>query len=250
MPRPARALPAVLLCLAVACLTGCARQLPLSDEQLARVRARTPAIMPITTPTSVGTSFFITPGWALTAAHVVEDAPVGARISVERGDTGETLPLSLALPPGADDPDRAGIDDWAVLYRPHSITDPDIPFLRTPIDPSLEPRSGDDVFAVGLSWFDSETEGVERRARAMRLRVTNAPVAGERSPDLIWMKWPYNFAPHGFSGGPVYADDERGELVAVGVIIHVYYRGWTWWLVARRISDEVVEFAESRAGPG
>ncbi len=247
MPRPARHAGVLVLCLLALAMGACARQLSLSDEQLERVRARTPAIMPITTPTSVGTSFFITPGWALTAAHVVDDAPEGARISVERGDTGERLPLSLALPPGADDPDREGVDDWAVLYRPHSITDPDIPFLRTPIDTSIEPAPGEDVFAVGLSWYDSQTQGVERRARAMRLRVTRAPVAGQDSHDLIWMKWPHRFAPHGFSGGPVYAEDDRGELVAVGVIIHVYYRGWTWWLVARRISDEIVEFAESRS---
>jgi len=234
-----RMLAAVLALLA---LSGCARQLPLSDEQLARVHDRAQAIMPISTPTSFGTSFFITPGWALTAAHVVDDAPRGARISVERGDTGEELPLTLALPPGAENPDRAGVDDWAVLYR-HAADD--IPFLHTPIDPARAPAPGEDVIAVGLSGFDAGAE--ERLGRAMRLRVTSAPLTQDHSPDLIWMKWPHKFAPHGFSGGPVFAEGEGGELIAVGVIIHVYYRGWTWWLVARRITDEIVEFAEERA---
>ncbi|MEZ6242605.1 MAG: serine protease [Phycisphaerales bacterium] len=242
MPAPARRWTPTLLALLALALSGCAQQLPLSDEQLARVRDRAQAIMPISTPTSFGTSFFVTPEWALTAAHVVDDAPRGARISVELGDTGEELPLSLALPPGAENPDRLGVDDWAVLYR-HASSD--IPFLHTPINPSLAPTPGQDVFAVGLSGFDEQ--GDERRGRAMRLRVTHAPLSQDHSPDLIWMRWPYRFAPHGFSGGPLFAEDADGELVAVGVIIHVYYRGWTWWLVARRISDEMVRFAEDHS---
>jgi hypothetical protein len=58
------------------------------------------------------------------------------------------------------------------------------------------------------------------------------------------MRWPHDFAPKGFSGGPVYRETETGELVAVGLNIQAAQRGWTWWLVARRLTPEMVEFAQ------
>ena len=229
--------------LATVQLVGCTTVLPISDDQLSRMRDRSACVLPLTSVTGAGTSFFVTENWGLTAAHVVDDAPPGAHITITRYDTGRRVDLALALPQRARWEDRAPEDDWAVLYRADPTAPPPLACV-TPIDPYFIPEIGAELFTVGLLREDFDSAPEDRLIRTLRLRVVEPPPDRDTSPELIWMRWPHDFAPKGFSGGPVYAQDDSGELVAVGLNIQAAQRGWSWWLVARRITPEMVSFAE------
>jgi len=224
-------------------LAGCTTILPISEDQLSRMRDRSACVLPLTSVTGAGTSFFVTEDWGLTAAHVVDDAPPGAHITITRYDTGERVDLALAVPQRARWDDRRAEDDWAVLYRVNPLGPPPLPCV-TPIDTAYAPQIGDELFTVGLLREDFESAPEDRSIRTLRLRVVEPPPDREPSDKLIWMRWPHDFAPKGFSGGPVYRESASGELVAVGLNIQAAQRGWNWWLVARRLTPEMVRFAE------
>lgn len=232
-----------LAALALAALPGCTRVLPISSDQIGALRDRSACVSPLTSLTGAGTSFFVTQDWGLTAAHVVSDAPPGARISITRYDTGQRVDLGLAMPPGARWDDRAPEQDWAVLYRVDKSDPAPMPCV-TPIDPSYQPQIGDVLFTVGLLREDFESAPRDRRLRTLRLRVVEPPQDRDASDELIWMRWPHDFAPKGFSGGPVYRETASGELVAIGLNIQAAQRGFRWWLVARKITPDMVRYAE------
>ncbi|MFI4896816.1 MAG: trypsin-like peptidase domain-containing protein, partial [Phycisphaerales bacterium JB059] len=234
--------PLLLLALPLA-LAGCTRVLPVSEDQLTRMRASSACVLPLTSLTGAGTSFFVTEDWGLTAAHVVDDTPPGARIAVTHFETGRAVELALAIPETADWQDRDPKDDWAVIYRPDHASPPPLP-CTTPIDTAYRPSAGDELFTVGLLREDFENAPEDRQIRTLRLRVVDPPPDRAPSDELIWMRWPHDFAPKGFSGGPVYRESESGELVAIGLNIQAAQRGFRWWLVAKRLTPEMVEFAQ------
>ncbi len=245
-PRPQILFPGgrgAALCLALLLISGCTRVLPISSDQMLHLRDRSGCVLPLTSVTGAGTSFFVTESWGLTAAHVVDDAPPGAHITITRYETGESVDLALAFPHGARWDERAPEQDWAVLYRADRAAPAPLPCV-TPIDTAYTPRVGDELFTVGMLREDFERAPQDRSIRTLRLRVVEPPPDRETSDKLIWMRWPHDFAPKGFSGGPVYRESETGELVAVGLNIQAAQRGWTWWLVARRLTPEMVRFAE------
>lgn len=242
-PRSNRVGRPLLLALGLALLPGCTRVLPISSDQIRSLRDRSACVLPLTSVTGAGTSFFVTEDWGLTAAHVVSDAPPGARISITRYDTGQRVDLGLAMPPGARWDDRTPEQDWAVLYRADKNAPAPLPCV-TPIDTAYEPQMGDELFTVGLLREDFESDPQDRSIRTLRLKIVEPPQDRDASDELIWMRWPHDFAPKGFSGGPVYRETASGELVAVALNIQAAQRGFRWWLVARRITPDMVRFAQ------
>lgn len=199
-------------------------------------------VIPIHSGTNHGTIFFPTPGWGLTAAHAVDFVTEehAFTISVDGSDTG--LRLKMAAPEGALDPDRPAELDWAVLRTQGDAG----PFggCGLTLAPEHQPAIGDAVFPVGLLWADFEAYEEKNELRAFQLEVSGPMPGASARDDVIWMRWPFEVAPNGFSGGPVFAMVD-GELAVVGITILAIFQGDDAWLVARRVDDEVIAFAES-----
>lgn len=198
-------------------------------------------VIPIHYEDRHGTIFFPNSRWGVTAAHAVDFIAEDQvfTINIDGADTG--LRLSLAAPEGALEQGRDARLDWAVL---RTQGDPG-PFggcdLKLAPDSGITP--GDVMFPVGLLGADFATYGERGELRVFRLEASEPMPGATASEELIWMRWPFDTAPNGFSGGPVFVVLD-GEPVIVGITVLAVFQGDEAWLIARRVNDEVIRFAD------
>lgn len=234
-------------------LGACARDEPEpisstpTQAELDRLEAVGACIYPIKSATSEGSIFFPTPTWGLTAGHCLEDAPDGAKITFRVAGVDSPLELQIDAKSGALDKDRDPDDDWAVL-RVVGEGDNPVGDCAMTLDAEHRPKPGEVVYTLGLLAPDFKEYDESGEVRVFRL-IASGPPRGETDREtFVWMRWPHDFAPHGFSGGPVYADVE-GELRVIGLNIMAIQREGKWWVVARRLTPEVVAYARGADAP-
>lgn len=198
-------------------------------------------VIPIHSASNHGTIFFPTSEWGLTAAHAVDFITEEQEfaISTDGSDTG--LRLRMAAPEGALEEGRSAELDWAVL-RTQGDAGP-LGGCDLTLAPDYELKQDEVVFPVGLLGVDFAAYAGAGELRMYRLQITDPMPGVTADDDLIWMRWPFQTAPKGFSGGPVFAMVDDAPAI-VGITVQAVFQGEYAWLVARRINSEVIDFAQ------